>query len=73
MSATIDPTPFLNFLGPDHTQVVYIEGRRHPIKILNVSQSLTDYVADAASVCIRVSIFPTLAIPFYFYSVVATQ
>ncbi|CAH8481895.1 unnamed protein product [Schistosoma mattheei] len=54
MSATIDPTPFLNFLGPDHTQVVYIEGRRHPIKILNVSQSLTDYVADAASVCIRI-------------------
>ncbi|CAH8460111.1 unnamed protein product [Heterobilharzia americana] len=54
MSATIDPTPFLNFLGPDHTQVVYIEGRLHPIKILNVSQSLTDYVADAASVCFRI-------------------
>ncbi|CAH8827573.1 unnamed protein product [Trichobilharzia szidati] len=54
MSATIDPTPFLNFLGSDHTQVVYIEGRLHPIKILNVSQSLTDYVADAASVCIRI-------------------
>ncbi|KAH8849444.1 ATP-dependent RNA helicase DHX33 [Schistosoma japonicum] len=54
MSATIDPTPFLNFLGPDHTQVVYIEGRQHPIKILNVSQSVSDYVADAASVCFRV-------------------
>ncbi|KAH8849446.1 ATP-dependent RNA helicase DHX33 [Schistosoma japonicum] len=54
MSATIDPTPFLNFLGPDHTQVVYIEGRQHPIKILNVSQSVSDYVADAASVCFRI-------------------
>ncbi|CAH8463982.1 unnamed protein product [Schistosoma turkestanicum] len=54
MSATIDPTPFLNFLGQDRTQVVYIEGRQHPIKILNVSQSLLDYVAHAASVCLRI-------------------
>ncbi|TGZ75439.1 hypothetical protein CRM22_000388 [Opisthorchis felineus] len=54
MSATIDPTPFVNFLGAEHTRVVYIEGRPHAIKVLNVSDSITDYVADAAIACIQI-------------------
>lgn len=54
MSATIDPTPFVNFLGPDKTRVIYIEGRPHPIRILNVSNPGTDYVADAATACLQV-------------------
>ncbi|VDP92637.1 unnamed protein product [Echinostoma caproni] len=53
MSATIDPTPFLNFLGPDRTRVIYIEGRPHPIRVLNMSDPATDYVADAATTCIQ--------------------
>ncbi|OON17782.1 helicase protein, partial [Opisthorchis viverrini] len=54
MSATIDPTPFVNFLGAEHTRVVYIEGRPHAIKVLNTSDSITDYVADAAIACIQI-------------------
>ncbi|CAH8440094.1 unnamed protein product [Dicrocoelium dendriticum] len=54
MSATIDPTPFVNFLGVEHTKVVYIEGRPHPIKVLNSSEPCSDYVADAALTCLQI-------------------
>ncbi len=54
MSATIDPKAFVNFLGPSRTRVIYMEGRRFPIKVLSAAQSSVDYVADAASTCIQV-------------------
>ena len=54
MSATIDPKNFVDFLGASRTGVVYMEGRRFPLKILTAKQSSTDYVSDAALACIQV-------------------
>ncbi|KAA3676336.1 ATP-dependent RNA helicase DHX33 [Paragonimus westermani] len=54
MSATIDPAPFVNFLGAEHTCVVYIEGRPHPLKVLNICEPSTDYITDAALACIQI-------------------
>lgn len=54
MSATIDPHAFVAFLGPSKTRVIYVEGRRYPIKILSAAEPSVDYVADAASTCIQV-------------------
>ncbi|VDD79590.1 unnamed protein product [Mesocestoides corti] len=59
MSATIDPKRFVDFLGSSKTRVVYVEGRRFPIKILNSTKPSVDYVSDAASTCIQMHRLPT--------------
>ncbi|KAL5963395.1 ATP-dependent RNA helicase DHX33 [Taenia solium] len=59
MSATINPKSFVDFLGPSRTRVVYMQGRRFPIKILTADQPSTDYVSDAASTCIQMHSEPT--------------
>lgn len=61
MSATINPKNFVDFLGPSRTRVVYMQGRRFPIKILTADQPSTDYVSDAASTCVQVG---RLDVPF---------
>ncbi|VDM22688.1 unnamed protein product [Hydatigera taeniaeformis] len=59
MSATINPRIFVDFLDPSRTRVVYMQGRRFPIRILTADKPSIDYVSDAASTCIQMHSEPT--------------